>query len=39
MMGILRFIFACLGETYQFDFPHFSELVDFLETACLNPKP
>jgi hypothetical protein len=29
MMRILGFIFTCLGETYQFDFPHFSELMDF----------
>jgi hypothetical protein len=26
MMGILGFAFTCLGETYQFDFPHFSEV-------------
>jgi hypothetical protein len=29
MMRILGFIFTCLGETYQFDFPHFSDLMDF----------
>jgi hypothetical protein len=31
--------FCLFGETYQFGFPHFSELMVFLETACLNPKP
>jgi hypothetical protein len=29
MMGIVGFVFTCLGETYQFYFPHFSELMDF----------
>jgi hypothetical protein len=37
--------FLMTFETYEQDgnpwvhFPHFSELMDFLETACLNPKP
>jgi hypothetical protein len=37
--GNLWVRFHLFGETYQFDFPHFCELMDFLETACLNPKP
>jgi hypothetical protein len=35
MMGILGFIFSCLGETNQFDFPHFSELMYF-SRICLH---